>query len=107
VSGIVLLLGAGPLAELFGLSIALLRAVGLLLLPVAAVVLRSAMREPARRQQVRGIVGLNLLWVVASLMLLVSGWVEPTGAGYLFVVTQALLVLAIADAQIVGLRRAA
>jgi hypothetical protein len=105
-SGIVLLLGAGPLADLFGLPAALLRTVGLLLLPVAVVLLHSAMREPVRRQLVRGIVGLNLLWVVASLLLLASGWVEPTGEGYLFVVAQALLVLAIADTQIVGLRRA-
>jgi hypothetical protein len=47
----------------------------------------------------------NALWVVDSLLLLVSGWVSPTSAGYAFVIAQALVVLMYADFQIVGLRR--
>jgi hypothetical protein len=105
-SGVLLALAASPLADLFGLPVELLRGVGLILLPVAAAVLYVATREVLPRPAVWGIVGLNLLWALASLLLLATGWVEPTGGGYLFVVLQALMVAAIAELQIVGLRRA-
>ena len=47
----------------------------------------------------------NALWVADSVLLLMSGWVAPTSAGYAFVIAQALVVLMYAEFQYVGLRR--
>jgi hypothetical protein len=48
---------------------------------------------------------LNLVWAVASLVLLVTGLVDPSGLGIAFVVAQALIVAGFADVQFIGLRR--
>ena len=38
-------------------------------------------------------------------MLLLSGWIEPTGLGYAFVIFQAVVVGVFAELQVMGLRR--
>ena len=47
----------------------------------------------------------DAIWALDSFLLLASGRVEPTGAGYAFVIAQALVVLMYAEFQFVGLRR--
>jgi hypothetical protein len=104
-AGLAMLLGADALGELLGLSPALLRWVGLVLLPFAALVAYLATRVRITPAATLGVVAANLLWAVCSLLLLVIGWVEPTAVGYVFIVGQALAVALCAEVQYVGLRK--
>jgi hypothetical protein len=105
--GVLLLIAASPLAGLLGLEVALLRAAGLILLPFSALVLYSGARASISPRAVWIIVAANLLWVVDSILLLVTGWADPTTLGYLFTVGQALAVAVFAGLQYAGLRRSA
>ncbi|WP_404290364.1 hypothetical protein ACD578_01900 [Microvirga sp. RSM25] len=103
--GLMMLIGVGPLSGIFGLPDMLLRIAGLVLLPYAAFIGWLGLREQIQKPIAWAVVLGNALWVVDSLLLLVSGWVSPTSAGYAFVIAQALVVLMYAEFQIVGLRR--
>lgn len=93
------------LADWLGLPIDLLRESGLLLLPWAAVVGFLASRQEPSRLAVWAVVAINALWVIDSIALLLTGWVEPTTLGYAFVIAQAVVVGVFAELQFVGLRR--
>jgi hypothetical protein len=103
--GLMMLIGAGALSAIFGLPEMLLRIAGLVLLPYAAFIGWLGLREQIQKPIAWAVVLGNALWAVDSLMLLVSGWVSPTSAGYAFVIAQALVVLMYAEFQIIGLRR--
>ena len=103
--GLMMLIGAGALSAIFGLPEMLLRIAGLVLLPYAAFIGWLGLREQIQKPIAWAVVLANALWAVDSLLLLVSGWVSPTSAGYAFVIAQALVVLMYAEFQIVGLRR--
>jgi hypothetical protein len=45
------------------------------------------------------------LWALDSVLLLVSGWIEPTVLGEMFVLGQALIVAVLAELEFLGLRR--
>jgi hypothetical protein len=103
--GLLMLLAAGPLSHLLGLPEMLLRIAGFVLLPFAGFLAWLGLREQVQKFLVWAVVIGNVLWVADSILLLVSGWVEPTTAGYAFVIMQALAVLMYAEFQFVGLRR--
>lgn len=105
-AGLLLTLAAGPLGNLFDLPALLLRFSGLFLLSYTGVVLFVATRAGVRCRGVWAIVGLNLLWAASSLLLLVTGWVNPSALGVAFVAGQALIVAGFAEVQLIGLRRA-
>ena len=104
--GLLMLLGAGGLSFL-GLPEALLRAAGAVLLPYAAVLGWLGTRDMVPRMAVWAVILGNVVWVVDSLLLLVTGWVEPTRAGTTFVILQAVAVGMYAELQLIGLRRSA
>jgi hypothetical protein len=97
--------GAGFLEGLLGLPATLLRAAGLLLIPFVAYVVMLGFRERVSRGAVWSVIGLNAVWVVDSVLLLVSGYVTPTGSGIAFVLAQAAVVAMYAELQFMGLRR--
>ena len=97
--------GAAPLSNLLGLPEPLLRYAGLALLPWAAVVGFLATRETLRPVFVWAVVALNVLWAIDSFGLLFSSQVQPTGLGTAFIVVQAVAVLALAECQMIALRR--
>ena len=99
------LLRLALLAGWFGLPLALLREVGLLLIPYAALLGYLATRITTPRLPAQFIVAGNVLWVVGSVALLVSGLVAPTVLGTAFVIAQALVVAILAELQLLGLRR--
>jgi hypothetical protein len=103
--GLLMLIGAGPLSGALGLPETLLRIAGVLLLPYAGFIGWLGVRETIRKPVAWAVVLGNALWVADSLLLLMSGWVAPTSAGYAFVIAQALVVLMYAEFQYVGLRR--
>ncbi|MGQ9367882.1 hypothetical protein [Azospirillum sp. ST 5-10] len=107
VAGTVLLAGAGGLSGPLGLPVALLGGAGAVLLACAAAVLLLATRPAMPRPAVGAVIALNALWAADSVALLLSGWVQPTGLGTAFVLAQAVLVLAFAEAEWLCVRRTA
>lgn len=97
--GVILVLAASPLDSLLGLPTSLLRPVGLFLIPFAAFLIWLARRADGLRGLVRAVVIGNVLWVLASLLLLGSGWVTPTAVGTLFVLAQAAAVVVFATVE--------
>ena len=104
--GILFIVLAGPMADYVGLSTIFLRLVGLSLLPFSVSLLLLAGRLDQYRSLVWAIVGLNAVWVLASMLLLVSGWVDPTTIGIAVIIVQAIMVAGFAELQYIGLRRA-
>ena len=105
--GLVLVLAAGPLAALLRIPEPLLRYVGLVLFPYAAWVAYVGTRPAVARGQATAVVAVNAVWAASSILLLVGALVSPTTLGVAFVVLQALVVFAFAEAQWIGLRRVA
>ena len=105
ITGLALLLAAGPLATLEGLPVGLLRWSGFILIPFAAFVAWLGTRERVQRPLVFAVVACNALWALDSVLLLVTGWVEPTIFGEVFVLGQAAVVAVLAELEFLGLRR--
>ena len=105
-TGLLLIAGADLLTGLLGLPVGLMREAGLLLVPYVALVAFVGTREAISRPAVQAIIALNVLWVVGSVGLLMSGAVAPTVLGTAFVIAQAVAVGVFAELQVIGLRRA-
>jgi hypothetical protein len=104
-TSVLLVAGAGFLDGLLGLPVALMREAGLILVPFVAFVAWAGTRASVNRNAVAAIIAVNVLWVVASICLLVGNWVAPTMLGYAFVIAQAAAVGLFAELQYIGLRR--
>ncbi|MEE9102913.1 hypothetical protein VXJ36_22135 [Pseudomonas nitroreducens] len=105
--GLLMALAAQPLGELFDLPFVLLMVAGIVLLPLALVLYWMSNQPALSRTGVWAVIALNALWVVESVALLVTGYVQPTTLGYAFVIGQALVVLLFAELEFFGLRRSA
>jgi hypothetical protein len=105
VLGLLMLLAAPAVAGLLGLPEGLLRGAGLTLLPYAAAIAWMAARASLPAWAVWAVIGINAVWVVDSLLLLLSGWVAPTALGIAFVLAQAAAVAGFALLQCYGLAR--
>jgi len=84
---------ASPLSRFTGLDPAFLRILGVALLPWAAFVGWTAWWRPQRALPV--IVG-NVLWIVASVAVLIVRTIDPNAIGTAIVLAQALLVACLA-----------
>lgn len=101
--GILLAAGAGVLAGVLGLPVALLRWAGIVLVPFAAFLAYQAAQPRISEPAVYGVAGCNALWVAASIALLASA--DPTPLGFVFVLAQAAAVAAFAYLEYAGMRR--
>ena len=99
------LLAAGPLEGVLGLPSGLLRAAGGILVPFAALVGFLALRATLPRAAVWFVIAVNATWALDSLLLLFSGFVQPTAAGTALVIAQAVAVAMYAELQFLGLKR--
>ena len=104
-TGALLAAGAGPLSGLLGLPSGLLFWAGIVLLPFAAILVCLGTRARVSRAAAWIVVGGNVFWALASLVLLATGWVAPTMLGYAFTIFQALVVALFAELQYFGIRR--
>ncbi len=103
--GLVVVVFAEPVAQALSLPAPVLRGAGLLLLPVA-VLNAGAFRATAVSQPLLWLIVIgNVLWVGASVVLLVSGLVEPNVLGAAVVLAQAVSVAAMTALEATGLRR--
>ena len=103
--GLLLATAAGPLAAPFGLPEAFLRGAGLALLPCAALLGFLASRKVLPRLVIYAVIGINLVWIVESIAILLMGWFAPTGLGIAFVLAQAAAVAIVTELEVIGFRR--
>lgn len=94
--GAALLAAPQALGGWTGLPPALLSGAGLALLPVAAFMALLARGGAVPRWGLAVVLGGNVLWVVASLMLPLLGLVAPNALGWAFLLGQAGFVAALA-----------
>ena len=104
-SAALLVTGAGFLESWLGLPVALMREVGFVLIPYVILVAFMASRRTASVRVVNTIIAINMAWMAASFLLLMSGWVAPTVLGIVFVLAQGFAVGAFGFIQYVCLRR--
>jgi hypothetical protein len=104
--GLLLCLGAAPLAGMFGLGERLLFGAGVLLLPLAAFIAWLASRATPPAALVWLVIAGNVAWSVESFLLISTEGARITALGTAFVAGQALAVLAITALEYAGLRRA-
>jgi hypothetical protein len=97
---------AGPLGDLLGLSETVLRGAGAFLLVYALAVGVLASRPRPARAAVVAVIAGNALWAVDSVVAALAGWGDPTTAGTVWIVLQALVVAGFAALQLAGLKRA-
>ena len=104
--GAVMALGAGALQELLGLPSSLLLIAGLALFPCAAYLVWLATRNEVARAAVWVPIALNVVWAADCLLLLLVADPRPTLLGEAFIGLHIVTVLAFAEAEFIGLRRA-
>ncbi len=90
--GLLLVAAAGPLASLLALPEMLLRLCGVFFLPWAALLGWLAARPAPSRRAVAWIAGLNAVWALDSVLLLLTDWVAPNALGTSFILAQAAAV---------------
>ena len=103
--GLLLLSAAPILSTILDLPVLLLQIAGGTLLPFAVFVACSARRTERSRTGVWGGVVCNALWVIDTVALLLSGQVQPTTSGTVFLVGQALFVALMAELELIAVRR--
>ena len=93
------------LTQFMDLPAALLTGTGAFMLVYAAVVGFVASRDRLPLPVIRFLALGNFGWAAASVALLASGWIAPTGWGLAWVLMQAGLVAVLAELQWMGSRR--
>ncbi|MFC9007746.1 hypothetical protein [Streptomyces microflavus] len=104
-NGIAYLAFAPVLDSFIGVTTAVQYPVGAFLLLYALGVLAVGTRKEINRTRLMAVIVANLLWVVVSLVVLISGALSPTGVGAIWIVLQSLTVGGFAALQYVGLKR--
>lgn len=106
-TGLLMMLGSNLFERFLGLPTELSRYSGISLLPFAAFLVYLATRESLSPPAVWAVIVLNAFWTADSILLLLSGWIEPNGLGYAFVIFQAFGVAMFAALEFLGLRKSA
>jgi len=105
-AGAAMSLGAPVLAPLLNLPSGLLVGAGVVLFPWAAALAWLARKTAVPAAAVWAVIVLNALWVVESVWLALGGMVQPNALGQAFIAVQALAVVALAELEFIGMRRA-
>ena len=105
-NGVAYVVIAGPLGDLLGMPASFLRAIGVFLVIFGVTVWATATSDRPAPAAVIAIIALNLLWVLDSLVVLVTGAYDPTTVGSVWVALQAATVAGFAALQAAGRRRA-
>lgn len=103
-TGAVMIVAADVVAGLLDIPTALLRYAGVGLIPFVVYVFYLSRRASLTAASVWLVIALNVAWVIASGVLLLSGQIHPNAFGYAFVIVQGIAVAAFAEMQYVGLR---
>jgi hypothetical protein len=101
-NGIAYLALAGPLGDLFEVPAGFLRGIGVFLALFAVAVWLIALRP---KPLAAGVVAANVAWVLASVSFVLFDVHEPSAAGVVWTLMQAVTVAGFAGLQALGLRR--
>jgi hypothetical protein len=101
--GLLLLVLFAPARGELGVPVMFSLIAGVALLAWAALV--SWVSVAVNRTWVKEVISFNAVYVVASVALVLEGWIALTELGVAFVLVQALAVLGLTVAQLAGLRR--
>ena len=104
-TALLLVTAAGLLSNVLALPETLLRYAGAALVPFVIFVAYVARQPNVPRAGVFAIIMLNVVWVLASVWLLLGDQVRPSALGTAFILVQAVAVALFAELQYVGLRR--
>src|SRR5262245_55366329 len=105
-SGVALVAAAGPIGTLLGLNAPIaLAALGVALIGYAALLFATAAKEPIDRRRAIVAAVLDVIWVVDSAIVLVSGWLPLTPTGWWIVLDVAIVVAVFAELKFMGLWR--
>jgi hypothetical protein len=105
-SGVALIVAAGPIGTLLGLSAPLgLAALGVILIGYAALLYTTAAKEPIDRRRAIAAVVLDVIWVIDSAVVLLAGWLPLTPAGWWIILDVAIVVAVFAEIKFIGLWR--
>ena len=102
--GALLLLDAGVIDGLIGIPALALRWAGGVLVPYAGLLVWAARQPRAPRLVLWLVVGGNIAWSVASVLLVLGGWLAPTSLGTGLVLAQAVVVALFAVLEYQGMR---
>lgn len=105
-TAVMMIAAASQLETWFGIPADVQRYIGIGLVPYAAVVAYLGLQSRVAPAAVWTVVVCNVLWAVASIGVLFTGWLQPTPLGVGFIIAQALIVAALAEFQWFGMRRA-
>jgi hypothetical protein len=105
-AGLLMVGGAGFLSQFLELPQSLLAYAGIALIPYVIFLGMIARRASLSAALVWAVIGGNMLWSLASALLLTMGLVSPNAFGYAFVIIQAIAVLGFAGFQYLALRQA-
>jgi hypothetical protein len=105
-AGALMAFGGSPLHGLLNLPGAMLVPAGLSLFVYAAFVLWLAKRPVVPRGGVWAAVVINAVWAVDCLAIAFGSWFAPNLLGQAFLVVQVATVIAFAELQVIGLRKA-
>jgi hypothetical protein len=106
VMGMALVVASGWIAAFIAAPRGFVFVAGLLLLPIAGFMAIVATRPVISTAGTALIVAGNLLWVAASIGVLVTGWVTPNAFGVAFIGAQAVAVAGLAWLEQAALRGA-
>ncbi len=101
--GLLSLAGAWWLDSLLDLPAALLAASGAVMALYAVALMMLGARTPVPANGARVVIAVNLMWAVACVTLLFSGWIHPNGPGVAFILAQIFAVLVFAEIQTMAL----
>lgn len=103
--GLLLMVASAFIASVTAIPATLLVYAGVALVPIAAFMVAVALR-PFNSIAVWAVIIGNLMWVAASLWLLLGGLILPNTLGNIFISAQAIAVAALAILEYVALRHA-
>ncbi|QWP75665.1 hypothetical protein J5226_18930 [Lysobacter sp. K5869] len=104
-AGALQLLAAGPLERLTAIDAGLLRGSGLVLMGWIAFLGWALSRPAITAPLARTMIGVNIAWVAASVLVWLEGAIAPNALGVAYLLAQAAVVAVFAELQFFGLRR--
>ncbi len=105
-SACAILFAAAPLAEITGIPLGVIQAVGwAVFLPFSAALIYSLSRPAVDRRMAWAFITLNFSWVALSGLALIFGWLPLTPTGFWIVLIQAIVVDLLGVGQFLAVRR--
>jgi hypothetical protein len=104
-AGLLQLAAAKPLSQLLAIDADWLRGAGVVLMFWLAFLAWVLSRRAIGAGYTWTIIGVNVAWIAASVLVLVEGAIAPNSLGLAFVLAQAAAVAVFAELQFFGLRR--